>query len=173
MATLIMIVLAWQVGLGCRYYLDYNVEYQKWFRKWMGCWTLADEILSPILFLGLWGLYGFCFGQFFGQVASRPIIAAILAAATTPLVVGLWIPSLFFGGVPAWQFLAIPIILLATTRLGMWPWISGRLSAGKPFLGMAGAVGLVISGMAGFLWDRAFDVPALPNPFNVNPFFHT
>src|SRR5260370_12014061 len=93
MATLIMIVLAWQVGLACLYYLDYNVEYQKWFRKWIGCWTLADEILSPTLFLGLWGLYGFCFGQFFGKLASRPIIPAILTTTPTPPVSSTFIPS--------------------------------------------------------------------------------
>ncbi len=47
-------------------------------------WRLAPRAMgsgwTPIcsFFLGLWPLYGFCFGQFFGQTAQRPFIAAIL-----------------------------------------------------------------------------------------------
>jgi hypothetical protein len=169
-AAFLFTVLAWQVGLVSLYNLDPNVEYKQWFRKWIGSWTLADEVLSPNQFLVLWALYGFPIGQFFGHAASRPIIGSILAMITAPVMVGLWVPSLFFGGVPAWQFLAIPVMLLIGSGLAMWPWMSGRLLTGKPLVGIAAVIALVAVSMAGFLWYRAIEVPDVGEPFDVKAY---
>jgi hypothetical protein len=122
------------------------------------------------LVLFLWPLYGFCFGQFFGQAATRPIIGAILATAAAPMFLGLWVPSLLIGGVRLWQFLAIPLILLLSTRLEIWPWVSGRLGTAKPLLGMGATVAVVVLSMAGFLWYRAVQVPDVGEPFDVKAF---
>ena len=62
-------------------------------------------LVSAPVFLGLWPLYGFCYGQFFGQMVRRPILAVIMAFTVAPSVAAVWVPSLLFGGVPFWQML--------------------------------------------------------------------
>ena len=173
LATILLTVIAWQLGLASLFYWDPNAAPESWFERWLGSLYVRDyllRLLTPGLFLILWPLYGFCFGQFFGLVAARPIIGAILATVVASLTVVLWVPSLFFGGVPAWQFLAVPLLLLATTRLAIWPWISGRLRNARSLLGIAGAVALVAITMAGFLYYRAVEVPDVGEPFDVKSF---
>lgn len=172
-STILLCALAWQVGVAALFHQDPNASMENWWEKWLGSLYARDHILvhlTPGLFLLLWPLYGFCFAQFFGLTASRPILGGILATIFAALSVASWVPSLFFGGVPAWQFLAIPLILLATSRLVMWPWMSGRLLTGKPLLGTACAMALVVLAMAGFLWHRAVEVPDVGEPFDVNAF---
>src|SRR5262249_3850575 len=84
--------------------------------------------------------------------------------------VGLWIPSLVFGGVHIWQLLIVPVLALLTTRLALWPWLSDRLHSGKPLATLIGAGILMILSMAGCLWYRAIEVPDVGEPFDVKGF---
>jgi hypothetical protein len=138
-------------------------------------WAFLEDLVigadvSPFLLVGLWPLYGFCFGQFFGQVVRRPALAVILALFLTPLVVATWVPALVFGGLQVWQVLIIPVLLLLTTRFVMWPWLSGRLLSARPLLGIAGAVALMVLSMIGCRWYRVVEVPDVGEPFDVQAF---
>jgi hypothetical protein len=128
------------------------------------------EFGNTWLFFGMWPLYGFCFGQFFGQLTRRPIVAVVLAGCIAPLVGALWTPSLFVGIVPLWQMLIVPFLLLLTTRLAQWPWVSGRLASAKSLLGVGGALTLMAASLAGCLWYRAVEVPDVGEPFDVKAF---
>jgi len=125
---------------------------------------------NPALFLALWPLYGFCFGQFFAQALHRPIFAIVLAVFLSPLIAALWVPSLLAGGVPVWQVLIIPAILLLTSRLAQWPWVSGRLGTWRPLLGIAGAFALMALSLAGCFWYRVVQLPDVGEPFDVKAF---
>jgi hypothetical protein len=137
-------------------------------------WPWADpyrvHVGDPQLYLLLWPLYGFCFGQFFGLVTGRSIVAIVLGAFVTPLITLLWVPSLLAGNVPLWQILVLPAILLVTTRLAMWPWVSGRLATAKPLLGLTGAFGLMAATLASCFWYRSVEVPDVGEPFDLKEF---
>ncbi len=148
-----------------------EVEY--WLNRWLDQLYHWPFIQSPALLLGLWPVYGYCLGQFFGQVVRRPIIALILSLCIAPVVAAFWMPSLLIGGVALWQASVIPLLLLLTTRLALWPWFSGRLLTLRPLLGITASSLLVVLCLAGFLALRAFEVPDLGEPFDVDEFIAT
>ena len=82
---------------------------------------------GAILLAAIWSVYGFCFGQLFGQLARRPVIAVTFAFFLAALVGCLWVPSLLVGGVSEWQVITLPVLMLLTTRLTLRPWLAGRL----------------------------------------------
>jgi hypothetical protein len=125
---------------------------------------------DPVLFFCLWPLYGFCFGLFFGQVTGRAVIALVLAAFIAPLAAAMWVPSLLTGGVPAWQVIIIPALLVLTTRFTQWPAMSGRLLTWRPMLAICAALTLAIMSLAGCLWYRVTEVPYGGEPFDVKAF---
>jgi len=129
-----------------------------------------DFFGNPVIVLALWPIYGFAFGQFFGQVVQRRRLAALLAVFVTPLVVALWLPALLFGGLHSWHTLIVPVLLLLTTRLAAGPWIAGRLCTAKPALGLTGAVAVMVASLVGCLWLRATEIPDVGEPFDVKGF---
>jgi hypothetical protein len=148
-------------------------EPSRWLTRWLSKREELADIIKPALFLGLWPLYGFCFGQFFGQLTRRPVIALMLAVFITPLIVAMWVPSLLLGGLPGWQVVVVPGILLLTTRLVQWPWVSERLLTARPMMGIATATALMVIVMVGCLWFRAAEVPDVGEPFDVQAFIRS
>jgi hypothetical protein len=140
-----------------------------WIAKWLGDWYFGHASDAALL-AGIWSLYGFCFGQFFGQLARRPVIAAILAVFIAAPIACLWVPSLLVGGVPVWQVFILPIIMLVTTRLTLRPWLAGRLWDARPLLAICGVAALMVVSLAGCLWYRALEVPDVGEPFDVKAF---
>lgn len=150
-----------------------------WISKWdkMALWShvpdtisQAPELFNPFVFVGIWPVYGFCIGQFFGQFMKRPVLALILTVILSPVVVALFVPSLVIGGVMPWQVAAIPILLLLSTRLAFWPWLSGRLWTLKPLILLTCSAALMVASLGGFLWYRAVQVPDVGAPFDVKAF---
>src|SRR5262249_28669003 len=126
--------------------------------------------LDRPLFLGLWLTYGFAIAQLLGMLARRTIIAAILSVGLAAMVAAAWAPSLICGGLKLGQVLPIPILLLFASRLAMWPWLSRRLSAARPVVGLI-AVALVAAGwQAGNLWYRVREIPDAGEPFDVQAY---
>ncbi len=122
--------------------------------------------LTVILLLG----YGFAAGQFAALVLRRQAIAVVVGGMTTAALLTLWLPSLLLGGLPAWQVLGPPLLLLAATRLVVWAWIGGRLVALRPVAALLGCVALAALWMAGCLWYRVAGVPDVGEPFDVKAF---
>jgi hypothetical protein len=141
-----------------------------WIRSWHGPQVEPERSLDPTLFLALWPIYGFCVALFLGQSVRRTVVALVLALAATPAVLALWVPSFLIGGLPVWQVLAIPLMLLATTRLSFRPWVSNRLWSRRPRLGICMALGLMAVWLAGCLWYRVLEVPDVGEPFDVQGF---
>jgi hypothetical protein len=139
-----------------------------WFEKWMHM-NSRTEILDPLLFLGIWPLYGFGIGQYFAQVMPRPTLAAILALFLSPLV-AIWIPSFLFGGLALWQVLVVPVLLLLLTRINQWPWLSGRLLTGRPLVVLVAGNVFVLLSLAAALSYRVFEIPDVGEPFDVPAF---
>jgi hypothetical protein len=164
--------LAWGMAMSIRYQLFPEVfnrsSHQSWVDDWIPWqWRQAS---GPLIFLGFCPFYGFLCGQFLSLVMPRPVLAVILSVFLTPLLVTIWLPSLIFGGVPIWQSLIVPALLLVTTRLAMWPWTCGRLVAAKSLVAIIGAVALMVLSVAGCLWYRAVEVPDVGEPFDMKAY---
>jgi hypothetical protein len=168
-----LVTLAWLLDIagGLLLYPDSSVNNSEYRgHRWFDDLGKRAELIPSYVFLGLWPLYGFCFGQFFAQVLRRPVIAAILAVFVTPAIVSLWVPSLLFGGVPVWQLLLLPVLLLALTRWTQRPWLADRLYNFWPLVRLSSGVALMNVTLAGCLWYRAVEVPDLDEPFNIQAF---
>jgi hypothetical protein len=132
----------------------------------MGEWLRKDYDWTPNVpeLLGLWPVYGFCFGQFFGLVVPRPVIAAIVSSFVAPVAIGLWLPSILIGGVPIWHLFLAPLLLLAGTWIAQRPWMSGRLFTPSSILGICAGGALMLVIQAGFYWYRAVEFPDVGQP---------
>lgn len=140
-------------------------DYGFWRDRWLSPGILRG--MDVRLLLVLWPLYGFTFGQYFAQLARRPILATILAAGGSGLALAFWVPSVIAGGLALWQVAIPPILLLVATRAGMWPWMSSRLQTLRPMIAMS--VAPLVGGLwiGGVLAHRATEIPDLGEPFDV------
>jgi hypothetical protein len=165
-----IVSLGWELGGAYESYRSGRLgNPSQWLEIWMGHFYNPRNS-SAVALLALWPLYGFCIGQFFGQLARRPVIAVILAAVTAPLLAALWVPSLLIGGLPTWQVLVIPVVLLISTRFTQRPWQAGRVLDRLPLLGIGGAAVFMVLALASCLWYRAVQVPDLGEPFDTKAF---
>jgi hypothetical protein len=169
-SAVLLTALAWATAMSIRYQLFPEVFSRSSHESWVNAWIPWQWTISPLMFLGFCPLYGFFCGQFVGLVMPRPVLAVILSVFITPFLVAIWLPSLVVGGVPIWQLLIVPGLLVLTTRLAIWPWISGRLMSAKPLLSIIGAVALMLLSVAGSLGYRAIEVPDVGEPFDVKAY---
>jgi hypothetical protein len=161
-AVLVLIAACWQVELQFRLQVEANKPKPEEFRAVSDLLTLGHLALVPV--------YGFALAQFFGMVCRKGAVAVVLSALTGVGLLALWLPSVVIGGLSAWQWIGPPLILLATTRLAMRPWVAGRLWRGRPAAAWVGAVLLAAAGVAAGLWSRAAVVPDVGPPFDVVAF---
>ena len=129
--------------------------------------------LDSVLFLALWPAQAFCVGVFLGQVMRRPVLALIWGVIVAPMVAAFWLPSFLIGGLPVWQVLVVPLILLLTSLLMQCPWISDRLWNAKSIVRIALAVFLMVGWTGGCLLYRVLEVPDVGEPFDVRAFVAT
>jgi hypothetical protein len=122
------------------------------------------------MFLTVWLLYGFSFGQFFTLVFRKSAEAVLVAVVVTVSALAVWLPALVLGGVQWWQILGTPVLLLGGTRLAMWAWAGGRLYTFKPALALASTGVLAGAWIGGSLWYRIAEVPEVGPPFDVRAF---
>lgn len=121
----------------------------------------------PWLFVTLWAVHGFAFGQFCALLSRKTVVASVLGAGLSLFVLALWVAPLTFGSVEAWQVLAVPLLLLVATRLSVWTWFCGRLYTPRHVARLA-VCGLAASAwLVGVLWYRAGGVPDVGEPFDV------
>jgi hypothetical protein len=127
-----------------------------WRLRWWGGGLQVDATL----FLSLWLVHGFCLGQFCALWATRPVIAAIVAAAVSATLSILWLPSVLLGELALWQVLGVPVLLLAGSRYFFWRWLTGVLYTRAALLRL-GALTLV-----SVLWTGAalaYRVSSIPD----------
>src|SRR5262249_30455163 len=76
-----------------------------------------QKILGPVLFFGVWLVYGFCVGQVFVLYCRKNILAVLLSTLVCLGLFALWLPSLLCRGMNGWHLWLPPLLLLAATRL--------------------------------------------------------
>jgi hypothetical protein len=118
--------------------------------------------------LGL--VYGFAVGQFYALIWRKSVVAVVVALLISPGIVGLWLPSVIWGGLPLWQVLLPPVLLLAATRLVLWDWASIGLRNWRPALTLSAGGLLAASAIAVALGYRVLEVPDVGEPFDTQAF---
>ncbi|MBM4071419.1 MAG: hypothetical protein FJ271_21155 [Planctomycetes bacterium] len=130
-----------------------------------GFGTLREE-LGPLLFYGVWLVYGFCVGQVFVMLCRKNILAVLISAIVSLAAVGIWMPSLLCRGMNGWQVWLPPIFMLSGTWLLIRAWAAGRIKERSPIalLVGVGVVGLAWLGI--HLAYRAWSIPDTVEPLD-------
>jgi hypothetical protein len=132
------------------------------------------ERLAPLLQLGpyltLWLGYGFSVGCLCGLLVRKRVVAGMLAAGLSLLLVTLWAPSLLVGGLHAWQVWGPPVLLLLMARWLLWPWATGRLNSGGAVLPLTGGLLLAWLWFAGAVGYRVVEVPLVGDELDLAGF---
>ena len=103
-------------------------------------------------------------------LARRIVVAGFLAIALIIFLLMWWLPSLIFGGIQAWQILAVPLALLVASRIAMWLWFSNRNYTCRHLLLLI-ACGVAIALWIGAnLWYCAVEIPDVGEPFDLKAF---
>lgn len=152
-------------------------RYAGWYGRPGDIWTLmragdgelACRLGWPV-FGPLWLVYGFAAGQFCALAFRKSAAAVVVAVPLTAAFLGAWLPSLVCGGVEPWQLLGVPVLLLATTRLAMRPWVSDQLHGGRAFFRLGVWVAVAAAWLAGNLAYRVAAIPAVGAPFDVRAY---
>jgi hypothetical protein len=124
------------------------------------------EIMGPVLFVGVWLIYGFCTGQVFVWLCRKTILAVLLSGLVSAATLGLWFPSLLCRGMSGWQLWLPPLTMLAATYFLVRAWAGGRIKERKP------VVALIAFGMTAAAWIvlnfaiRAWEVPDEGRPLD-------
>jgi hypothetical protein len=128
------------------------------------------ELMGPVLFFGVWLVYGFCIGQGFVLLCRKNVLAVLLAGLTSAGVIGLWLTSLLCRGMSGWQLWLPPLLLLVATRLLVRAWAGGRIKERKPLAALIGF------SLAALVWIglnfgyRAWEIPDVGEPLDRQAF---
>jgi ABC-type transport system involved in cytochrome c biogenesis permease component len=146
-------------------------------KQWLGQVTQVDRAL--LVFGGggwtflLWVVYGFAFGQFFTIVTPKTLVGVLMALVFSLAATVVWVPSLLMGGVSVWQLLVIPASALILGRVGMWAWVSDRLTPLRVSGYVAAMTLLWLGWMTTVFASRASEFPDIGEPFDVKSYEST
>ena len=89
------------------------------------------ELMGPVLFYGVWLVYGFATGQVFVWLCRKNILAVLLSSLVSAAALGMWLPSLLCLGMNGWQVWVPPLIMLLATHSLMLKPPFGRAAASR------------------------------------------
>jgi hypothetical protein len=146
-----------------------------WLDRWQdinsqSAGSARKRALDPYLFVLMWPGYGFSIAVLLGQLTSRTVIAATVAVVTVPAVLALWVPSFLISGLPVWQVMIIPGLLLLTSAASQQAWIADRLISPKSFTILGLSILASFAWLVGCLWYRVAEVPDVDEPFDRRAF---
>jgi hypothetical protein len=131
------------------------------------------EIMGPVLFFGMWLVYGFCIGQVFVLLCRKSVLAALLSGLVTAGALGVWLPTVLCLGMSGWQVLLPPLAMLLATRFLIRPWAAGRIKERRPIAALIG-IGLLSLAWAGLVFSRrAWEIPDVGEPMDRSAFKKT
>jgi hypothetical protein len=131
---------------------------------------LLGEVVPPLVFLSVWLAYGFAAGHLCGLLFRKTIVAGTVALLSSSLLVFVWVPSLFAGGLQGWQVFGAPLALVAAARLLLWRWASDRLASKGTYLGL-GLTGVFCVGWAALgLWWRVAEPPEVVDRLHIQEY---
>src|SRR5262249_61191975 len=102
--------------------------------------------MGPSLFFGVWLVYGFCTGQVFVWLCRKSILALLVSFLVAASAIGVWLPSLFCGGMSGWQLWVPPLTMLLATWFLVRAWAGGRIKERQPLAALIGF------GLAATVW---------------------
>lgn len=124
------------------------------------------DLLGPVLFFGVWLVYGFCIGHVFVLFCRKAALAVLLSTLVGAAAIGLWLPSLLCLGMGGWQVWVPCLVILAGGRYLMRAWAGGRIKERKP---LAATIAFALAAMAWaalILGWRAWEIPKVDEPLD-------
>ena len=138
---------------------------------------LVSLRLDAVLFRGnspavalVWLAHGFAAGQLLGMACRKNLVATMMSLPVALMLVGVWLPSLLGGGLPAWQIYVVPVLLLVACRLLLWPWATDNLLNRRGLRTLTACAGVAACAVVGCLAYRVLGVPDVRAPFDVPQF---
>jgi hypothetical protein len=132
---------------------------------------LSGLVTAPAQFLTIWFIYGYAVGLVFGQVFRKPLVAGVVAVGIAWPLVMLWAPSYIAGGgLHGSQVWGVPVVLVVASCCLMRPWAADRLVSSRSVGIVTGSALLALLWLVVALWYRAYEIPAVANPINVEEF---
>lgn len=125
---------------------------------------LVGETVPLGLFLFAPVLYGFAAGQVCGVLFRKALVALVVSLGVSVLLFSVWGPSLVMGGLPAWQVLLVPALLLLGGRFLLRPWTADRLVSWQVGRVVVGVVAGCVAVTAYGLWSRMNEIPNVAEP---------
>jgi hypothetical protein len=140
-------------------------------RAWVHPFFAPEWVPTGLWYFPAAGLVsGFAIAQLFTLLWRKGIVTVVLSVLVSAGVLTVWLPSLVSGGLPAWQFLLVPLLLLIAGRLLVRDWLCERLFTARSPLILALAGVLAALATAAALAFRAVEVPDAGLPFDVKEF---
>jgi ABC-type transport system involved in cytochrome c biogenesis permease component len=140
-------------------------------RSFAAMWTAALSVVTPItalLFLG--PLFGFSSGLLFSLITPKKIISVVGAALAGIALTIFWLPMVGSGGLRWWQWIGVPVVLFATSRVLVWPWVSGRLTTRVTLAGLVVPLLVIAVYWLGVEQARISKIPKLAPLFDEAAF---
>lgn len=122
------------------------------------------------IFVCIWYFHAFAIGQFLSMVCEKPIVAVVVSLPCALALIAPWMPSYILGGLPLWQTLVVPLLLLVVSRKLYWYWISDRLSSAHAMAWMVVAPVGIGAWVVGCLWYRSVEIPKVGPPPGIEAF---
>jgi hypothetical protein len=124
------------------------------------------DLMGPLLFFGVWLLYGFSTGQLVVWFCRKNILALLVSFLVAATALGMWLPSLLCGGMNGWQLWAPPLILFLAGWFLMRAWAGGRIMERKPLAALAGfGAAILVWALLNFGY-RAWECPDVGAPLD-------
>jgi hypothetical protein len=131
----------------------------------------ASLMENPFTFVTLWLAYGFAAGSLAGTAFRGSLVSAVAAFGGAAILGGLAVPTWFVGGgLHAWQWWLVPVVLLIATRKAMVPPLSDSRHVWRR--AGVGIAAYLVSGacVAGALAYRAVEIPPDPNAIDLEAY---
>jgi hypothetical protein len=125
-----------------------------------------QQLMGPVLFFGVWLVYGFCVGQVFVLLCRKPIYAVMIAAIVSLGAIGLWLPAVFCRGMSGWQLWLTPIAAIVATRILVRAWAAGRIKERRPMAALIGFSLAAVAWLAVQMGWRAWEVLDVGEPLD-------
>src|SRR5262249_39582676 len=103
-------------------------------------------------------------------LCRKSILALLVSFLVAASAIGVWLPSLFCGGMSGWQLWVPPLTMLLATWFLVRAWAGGRIKERQPLAALIGF------GLAATVWVllnfgfRAWEIPDVGKPIDAVAF---
>lgn len=127
-------------------------------------------LLGPVLYFGVWLVYGFITGLLFVWLCRKMLLALLLSSLVGAAAILVWFPSLLSGGMSGWQVWLAPVVILGASYSLVRAWAGGRIKERRPLAALIGLTFGIVAWLALNCLFRAWPVSDVGEPLDRSAF---